>query len=58
MCIRDRGGCCLIDRSTFQFESANVYDVTIAPGIDPILMIGLVICKDAIQERARTSGID
>ena len=48
---KTKGGCCLIDRSTLQFESANVYDVTIAPGIDPILMIGLVICKDAIQER-------
>ena len=29
----------------------NVYDVTVAPGIDPILMIGLVICKDKIVEK-------
>ena len=48
---KTKGGCCLIDRSTLQFQGANVYDVTIAPGIDPILMIGLVICKDAIQEK-------
>lgn len=51
-------GCCLMDRSIVRVEASpgiyvreHVYDVTIAPGIDPILMIGLVICKDAIQER-------
>ena len=48
---KTKGGCCLIDRSTMQLEDMNVYDVTVAPGIDPILMVGLVICKDKISER-------
>ena len=48
---KEKGGCCLIDRSTVQYEGRNVYDVTVAPGIDPTLMIGLTICKDKIQER-------
>ena len=48
---KTKGGCCLIDRATLQFEGMNVYDVTVAPGIDPILMIGLVICKDKIVEK-------
>jgi len=44
-------GCCLIDRATLQFEGMNVYDVTVAKGIDPILMVGLTLCKDKIEEK-------
>ena len=43
-------GCCLMDRSIVRVEASpgiyvreHVYDVTIAPGIDPVLMIGLTI---------------
>jgi len=44
-------GCALIDRSTLQFEGMNVYDVTVAKGIDPILIIAMTICKDKIEEK-------
>ena len=47
-------GCCLIGRATLQFEGMNVYDVTVAKGIDPILMVGLTLCKDKIEEKQRS----
>jgi hypothetical protein len=43
-------GCCLMNRSMVRVEASpgiyvreHVYDVTVAPGIDPVLMIGLAI---------------
>lgn len=51
-----KGGCCLINRATLQFEAMNVYDVTIAKGIDPVLMIGLVVCKDKFDEKRSGGG--
>ena len=48
--IKANLGCCLMDRSIVRVEASpgiyvreHVYDVTIAPGIDPVLMIGLTI---------------
>ena len=46
-------GCCLMDRSISRVEASpgiylreHVYDVTIAPNVDPVLMICLAICID------------
>ena len=46
-------GCCLMDRSISRVEASpaiyvreHVYDVTIAPNVDPVLMICLAICVD------------
>ena len=45
--------CCLMDRSISRVEASpgiylreHVYDVTIAPNVDPVLMICLAICID------------
>ena len=70
MCIRDsikaNLGCCLMDRSIVRVEASpgiyvreHVYDVTIAPGIDPVLMIGLTIFIGGPERlwQARGGGI-
>lgn len=46
-----KNGCALIERPTVDWSFANSYRVSIAPGIDPILMLGLTICKDKIEEK-------
>ena len=48
----DKGqGCGLIDRPTIDWDYANSYRISVAKGIDPILLLGLTICKDKIQEK-------
>ena len=44
-------GCALIERPTVDWEFMNSYRVTVAKGIDPILMLALTICKDKIEEK-------
>ena len=44
-------GCALIERPTIDWEFANSYRVTVAKGIDPILMLALTICKDKLEEK-------
>ncbi len=38
-------------RPTIDWEFANSYRVTVAKGIDPILMLALTICKDKLEEK-------
>jgi len=44
-------GCGLIDRPTVDWDWANSYKISVAKGIDPVLLLGLTICKDKIQEK-------
>lgn len=45
-------GCALIDRSLMQCDFANHYKLEVAAGIDPVLMVSLLIAKDAFQAQA------
>lgn len=44
-------GCALIDRPTIDWDWANSYKISVAKGIDPVLILGLTICKDKLQEK-------
>lgn len=52
---KDALGCCRIDRGSFQFECANCYSLTIAQGIDPVLMVCYTIVKDELDESGGTN---
>lgn len=43
-------GCCHVDREMFQWEFANMYAVTISPGIDPALMVCFTAIQDEMKE--------
>mmetsp|Transcript_50472 Transcript_50472/g.110107 ORF Transcript_50472/g.110107 Transcript_50472/m.110107 type:complete len:220 (-) Transcript_50472:134-793(-) len=47
---KNGSGAALIDRAVFQFECKNSYKVTVAPGIDPVLMVAFVACVDELKE--------
>lgn len=52
MTVRKNGkGCCLVDRAVFEFECNNCYGLTIAPGIDPALMICFTVITDELKEK-------
>merc|ERR1712137_764414 len=54
--VSSGAGAALVNRAFFQFECANSYSLTIAPGIDPALMIAFVAIKDEIAEADRGAG--
>ena len=47
-------GCCLVERKVIEWGDligTNAYSVTIAAGVDPMLMIAFVAIKDKIAEQ-------
>lgn len=52
MSIKKGGqGACLVDRAVFQFDCMNCYALTVAPGIDPALMICFTAIRDELKEK-------
>lgn len=51
--LKDGAGCALIDRKVIDFGELfdiNGWQVTVAKGIDPLLIIALVSVKDKIKD--------
>ena len=51
---KDGRGCALVDRKVIDFGELidmNGWQLTIAKGIDPILMVALVSVKDACKDK-------